>query len=116
MAKCGYCDLELKDENLTAHFQNLHKKPRLAKGQKMLTSLFQQSRKDEAESHHIDPNQGKSTEEPPEKRGRYATEPTAISGEIEIDDKGSMGDMFVEQVERLKILHLNRQLLNKSRI
>ena len=40
VTKCGYCSLEVKEENLENHCKTVHKKPKLAAGQRTLDSLF----------------------------------------------------------------------------
>ena len=40
---CGYCKKPVKTENLKNHCQNVHKKPRLAEGERSITTLFKSS-------------------------------------------------------------------------
>ena len=43
VTKCGYCSVEIKEENLENHCKSVHKKPKLAAGQRTLDSLFKTS-------------------------------------------------------------------------
>ena len=40
VTNCGYCSLKLKEENLENHCKTVHKKPKLAAGQRTLDGLF----------------------------------------------------------------------------
>ena len=39
-SKCGYCGIEMLDDNLKSHCRNIHKKDKLVKGQQTLFSLM----------------------------------------------------------------------------
>ena len=86
MTKCGYCDIDIKEENITAHCLNKHNKSRLSKGQLQLSTFF---RKDDkvSEHDHLEQVQG---DEPEEKRRRKSTDNIATKAmtthELRIDD------------------------------
>ena len=40
LTKCGYCQIQIKSENLEIHCNKVHKKPRLAAGQRTLENVF----------------------------------------------------------------------------
>ena len=44
VTKCGYCSQDIKEENLENHCKTVHKKPKLAAGQRTLDSLFKPTR------------------------------------------------------------------------
>ena len=48
---CGYCKKPVKTENLKTHCVNVHKKPRLADGERSISSLFKSSGEGEKQSN-----------------------------------------------------------------
>ena len=55
MTKCGYCQLQIKVENLENHCKNVHHKPKLAAGQKTLDNLFSSGIPFDISSSNINP-------------------------------------------------------------
>ena len=46
--KCGYCQIDIKSENLSSHCQNVHKKPRLAVGETVMSKYFSSQSSDDS--------------------------------------------------------------------
>ena len=71
---CGYCGKSMLDNSLALHCKEVHKKPKLVKGQTTLSFACGSKDKNTSQTNDVSESNSSSLKHPPEKRSREGEE------------------------------------------